>query len=633
VLRRWLFWANLNALHVVGLSATLQDAPQHLARVASLWPANVQEFRPAVGLAPDGEMECEGAEYHLALKGDPAAGSALLSTSIQAGMLLARLLTPRTQSTSSDETRVRSDVFFRKKVFAFTDNLDSVNRWFNDMSDAEASPTLAALRRKTGLALPPSQILRREQGGQIWELPEEIGHDLTRSLVVSRCSSQDPGANAGSDLIIATSSLEVGFDDPDVGAMLHHKRPRSIASFIQRKGRAGRTRGSRPWTVTVLSDYGADRWAFQSAEKLFLPEVTALLLPIANPFVLRVQAAFFLLDWIGQRIHGKDGVYRVLSGPLNDYENRQVQLRVADLLRRILDGGSPWKDFQRDFSRFLERFSGGTRENIKATIDDVLWHEPRPIITEVIPSLLRKLECNWERAYPSAHGAREDAGAKRPIPQFIPASTYDELEAGEAVLDLEAFGPQVRQSEMVPVNKLLFETCPGRVSKRFATALNERGYWHPWSSKLDAGHNSARVSELYSQSTQIDFVNGVFVYQPEQAAVVHRPLSVADSSSGSWDWQVIGRSQGPSEPLPVYSEKPWTDVFSCAEVYLHSNSAWLDILRFTSSARFEKRELRQSVMGTVALESPTDEGGTQRQALGYRVRADGFRCRPRNNVV
>ena len=51
------------------------------------------------------------------------------------------------------------------------------------------------------------------------------------------------------EVVVATASLEVGFDDPTVGAVLQHKAPRDAAQFLQRKGRAGRTRGTRPWTV------------------------------------------------------------------------------------------------------------------------------------------------------------------------------------------------------------------------------------------------------------------------------------------------------------------------------------------------------------------------------------------------
>ena len=316
VLRRWRHWAGLSSLHFVGLSATLRDAPSHLARVAGISPSQVLEFRPRPGLEGAGEMEAEGAEYSLAVKGDPAAGASLLGTSIQSGMLLARLLTPRTQGPSGSGVEIRPEEYFRKKVFGFSDNLDSVNRWFSDMSDAESRLRLASLRQ-----VPPGtsdQIRRRRiQEGQVWELPHLIGHSLDNPLTVTRCSSQDPGADANSDLIIATSSLEVGFDDPDVGIILHHKRPGSMSSFIQRKGRAGRTRGARPWTVVVLSDYGADRWAFHSAEHLFQPEVDSLVLPTLNPYVLRVQIAQYLIDWIGRRVGGSSSAYRYLQGPTN----------------------------------------------------------------------------------------------------------------------------------------------------------------------------------------------------------------------------------------------------------------------------------------------------------------------------
>ena len=46
-------------------------------------------------------------------------------------------------------------------------------------------------------------------------------------------------------------------------------------SFIQRQGRAGRVRGTRPITVITLSDYGRDRLAYQGYETLFAPQLTA----------------------------------------------------------------------------------------------------------------------------------------------------------------------------------------------------------------------------------------------------------------------------------------------------------------------------------------------------------------------
>lgn len=73
----------------------------------------------------------------------------------------------------------------------------------------------------------------------------DIGHDLAENKVISRTSSQDAGVDASADVVVATSSLEVGYNDPLVGAVLQHKAPNDVASYLQRKGRAGRPRGMR----------------------------------------------------------------------------------------------------------------------------------------------------------------------------------------------------------------------------------------------------------------------------------------------------------------------------------------------------------------------------------------------------
>src|SRR5207237_5729166 len=130
--------------------------------------------------------------------------------------------------------------------------------------------------------------------GQSWDLCEAIGHHLDAggALRIGRTSSQDPGVASASDVIVATASLDVGFNDPTVGAVLQHKAPRGAAQFLQRKGRAGRIRGMRPWTVVVLSDYGRDRLAYQGYDLLFDPSLEATSLPLQNTYVIRMQAGF-----------------------------------------------------------------------------------------------------------------------------------------------------------------------------------------------------------------------------------------------------------------------------------------------------------------------------------------------------
>ena len=121
-------------------------------------------------------------------------------------------------------------------------------------------------------------------------------------LDIKRVSSQDRGVDPNADVIVATAALEVGFDDPSVGAVVQHKAPRGLASFLQRKGRGGRTRGMRPWTVVVLSDYGRDRMAYQGYDVLFDPELPARSLPLQNRYITRMQAVFAAIDYLGQSL-------------------------------------------------------------------------------------------------------------------------------------------------------------------------------------------------------------------------------------------------------------------------------------------------------------------------------------------
>jgi len=126
-------------------------------------------------------------------------------------------------------------------------------------------------------------------------MAEDLRGQLGDRLVIGRTTSRDPGVDATANVVVATSALEVGFNDPDVAAVVQHKAPRSAASFLQRRGRAGRPRAMRPLTVLVLSDYGRDRAAFQSYEQLFDPNIEIAPLPVRNLYVLRMQAVYATL--------------------------------------------------------------------------------------------------------------------------------------------------------------------------------------------------------------------------------------------------------------------------------------------------------------------------------------------------
>src|SRR4029079_7510758 len=172
----------------------------------------------------------------------------------------------------------------------------------------------------------------RRDAGQVWDLPQSLGWPLTPGeegrLLIGRTSSQDPSVEKSWNVGVATASLEVGFDDDSVGAVLQHKSPHSDAAFLQRKGRAGRTREMRPWTAVVLSDYGRDRATYQSYERLFDPELRPRPIPTANPIVLRMQAAFALMDCLTARL-GRVNVRLRLDKSADEGAGREIQKKIA----------------------------------------------------------------------------------------------------------------------------------------------------------------------------------------------------------------------------------------------------------------------------------------------------------------
>ena len=88
-----------------------------------------------------------------------------------------------------------------------------------------------------------------------------------------------------------------------------------------------------------------------------------------------------------------------------------------------------------------------------------------------IPTL-RQLETNWKSL--SLEDNRVDnINAKQPMPKFLPSATFNELELSE----VDVFFPDKnKSSETRSLVSQLYESCPGRVSKRYSTKINEKGY-------------------------------------------------------------------------------------------------------------------------------------------------------------
>lgn len=632
ILRRWRHWARPRALHVVGLSATLRDPVRHLAAVAGVRAEDIVPFAPS---EENKELTSESQEYNLLVKGDAGSGANLLSTTIQAGMLLSRLLTPLTWPGSGAGHPFPPEDYFARKVFGFTDNLDVVNRWMSDLVDAEQNRRLARLRLHPDQRQPPPNprpsravIGRMDLLGQIWELSRRLGHDLTRPGTVGRCTSQTPGLDADRVLTVATSTLEVGYDDPDVGGVIQHKSPASLASFVQRKGRAGRKRGTRPWTVVVLSDFGRDRWDFQQAERLFAPQIAAIRLPTGNPYVLRIQATYFLLDWLGRQVgpRYRRGPFSYLVRPSDDAFHRRLERVLQDLLAC----GSRWEEFRAELVACLRQpLDPDWGRLSEAEIDAVIWRSPRPLLREVIPTLYRKVVAGWRFADPARVGDLEDSGARHPLPGFLPQATFADLEASEVRILLPGANPR---QESLGVGHALFETCPGRASKRYSLRPGDPGNWHPFSVNLTGGEFRAAVLGLYPNSIDLGVIRGVRVFQPTQAQLVQHVPTVSESSFASWEWKSGFLVEGPGCSLPLPSGTAWAGAVRSVESFVHRESSWVEVTRFAPSSRYDvltTGSRGQTVRGRVLLEASSDTGPAP-AAVGFRMKVDGLRVRIRS---
>lgn len=541
--------------HIVGLSATLSDPAGFFSTLTGLPPNQVA----AIGPQPS-EMRPIGREYFLALRGDPASQTSLLSTTIQTAMLMRRML--------DISPGVPSHRAFGSKVFAFTDDLDVTNRLHSQLEDAEGwrpggvnrkpQGSLATLRAAGG---PDAQL--REQAGQVWSFAEQNG-TLQHQVRVARTTSRDSGVDAGADIVVATASLEVGFDDPHVGAVLQHKAPRDAAQFLQRRGRAGRDPIMRPWTVAILSDFGRDRLAFQSYEALFEPVVRAAPLPVHNRVILKMQATRHLADQLE----------RVTNLPKSAQDQRTLAPRLRRALHEILtDAGIARLSRQLRWALALDE------EEVRA----ILWDHPRGLITAVVPTLLRAVEA-LER------GRSIDAN---PLREFLPPSLFAALYTPEVQLQLPGTNSP---DEGEPVATAMRQFAPGRVSYRYAlNGRRDRLWTEPPST------TGANVFELRAVATDVFDLESppdaphARIVQLTVLRLQSPPSATSDSSYGRWLWKTAFAHDGDPLLLDVPAKSTWSQAIPAFAAHTHRYRSPLRVWRTSSEVEVERNDPQQPV--------------------------------------
>lgn len=326
-LRRLLTRAEVNdpagrSAIAIGMSATLGQPALALGRLLG---------RPSVHLiAPNAEggetpVTPRGREYfyfvqpEVESRGKDVAGA---STTIQTLMCLAHGMRRRTGAEGGHRSLV------------FLDSIDKVRRLQATYRDAEEGKELALLRTTRYPADPATGAVRgrccgephgcdRFADAECWFFAatdgrqrrarsRQVGSDapareptwfpgrrlaVAPTPVFSGTEGRVEDMIKASDVVFATSSLEVGYDDPDIALVYQHYAPQNLASFTQRRGRGGRGAEDRPITAVTLSLYSPrDTYWYARPDRMIDPDGFQAPLNLDNHFVLRGQILAALLD-------------------------------------------------------------------------------------------------------------------------------------------------------------------------------------------------------------------------------------------------------------------------------------------------------------------------------------------------
>lgn len=611
LLRRWQQQVRL-PVSFVALSATIEQGTSFVSTLTGVEEGNVLEIKPN----SQTEMEKEGAEYMIALRGDPVSRTALLSTTIQTTMLMTRVLDPGGQNLSRG--------FYGSRVFNFVDDLDVVNRLYHQMLDAEGRDSFG----RRDLVRHPNGSLAglrnfgsrvKEQCGQDWWMPRSLGHDIVEPKLVGRTSSQDAGVSVDRDIIVATAKLEVGFNDVKVGAVIQHKAPHDAATFVQRKGRAGRLRGMRPWTAVVLSDYGRDRLQYQAYDQLFDPEISAKSLPLESRYVKGMQAVYALFDYLAETLppNFQTHVWKVLSEPY--FKKGRYLEKLIEILETLIKDPSQTERLARHLERSL-RLS-------EEEVQNLLWEHPRPLMTTVIPTALRRLRSNWSANYES----KADYWVRNsPLPEFVPSNLFSDLNLPEVRIVVPSRELSTTDQKL-PVGSALREFAPGRVSRRYGITFGLESHWIGPSDSADILQTSVQSMDLTDYVTGSDAgtwqeldsgeVKSWPVLRVREMSLEQVPKEIEATSNARLNWhtQIAFRNGGIVQTPPAST--PWQKLIVQMEAFTHAGSAPVEVRRFARSSdadvKFRSRDQLRTRFEFVYQDRPL--------AIGFSIEVDALR--------
>lgn len=296
---------------VLGLSATIVHQKEFFNGLTGIREHLIEVEGPL----EDDALEETGVEYFLFVKPEIGENVAVLSNLIQTCMCVLHNM-PQPEGFPS----------LNYKTLGFVDSLDIVQRWQGDLHDAEQNLRLYQLRdpslisRDSDLrnyfpveaktcghcrSIPNKNCILFREGECWWFM--RYGNSQANPLRVHLKTSARGFVPESYDLVVTTSAMEVGYDDPDLMCIVQYQSPMNVASFTQRKGRGGRKLRDRPITIAVLSPYKTrDVYYYRNNHVLIEPFLEKLPLNPENKMIKRIHGFYAVLDYLAFERKGEE---------------------------------------------------------------------------------------------------------------------------------------------------------------------------------------------------------------------------------------------------------------------------------------------------------------------------------------
>ena len=299
-----------------------------------------------------------------------------------------------------------------------------------------------------------------------------------------------------------------------------------------------------------------------------------------------MQAVFASIDYLGKKLQDgpKGSVWSGLANP----KSGQLQVRLGKEIRSILESPNS-----------LGRLESYLKRALKIEpeiVSSLLWEFPRPLMTMVLPTALRRLESGWRA---NGEDEKDIQIINNPLPDFVPATLFSDLNLAEVqiILPTDVSRNDSSDANGMPVFSALREFAPGRVSRRFGVRYRTERYWIAPSEEALSGSSS--TSDLLIGGFGTYAPLGIFSYWKDGTSIdvpAFRPLTlvpvapksnITDSSQGRLKWHSQFAPLGQPRWLEPPAGSVWSTLVPKLGFFTHAYHAPVEVRRFAVGSNAE----------------------------------------------